>query len=88
METKESILIKLLSGKKSYTHKQIVEATSYSKASVDMYLSQGYLDRKAKPFSVIESKIGKDKAYRYESRKIDNNWHAPKKAKKKAKKNV
>lgn len=82
MESKESKLIKLLSGKKAYTHKEIVKYTGYAKASVDMYLSQGYLDRKAKPFKVVETSKGKDKLYRYEPKKIDNNWHAPKRKKK------
>lgn len=81
-ETKESKLVKLLLGKKSYSHAEIMEKTGYSKASVDMYLSQGYLDRKSKPWRVIETWSGKKRVYRYETRKIDNNWHKPGKGKK------
>ena len=81
-ESKESKLIELLSGTKSYTRKEVIKQTGYSEASVDMYLSQGYLDRKNKPFKVVESLIAGCKAFRYEPKKVDNNWHAPKKAKK------
>ena len=80
-ETKESKLIKLLSGKKSYSHDEIVKHSGYAIASVNMYLSQGYLDRKSKPYRVIETWAGKKRMYRYEPRKIDNNWHKPGKGK-------
>ena len=62
-ETKESKLIKLLTDGKTHSYAQIMKVSGYAKASLDMYLSQAYLDRKGKAFKVVESTTGKDKAY-------------------------
>ena len=67
--TKESILVKLLSGKESYTLAEIIKKVGYSEASAKMYTQQGYLDRKEKPFKVVISQKGKDQAFRYEAKK-------------------
>lgn len=82
-ETKEGKLVKLLSGKNFYSYEQIIKATGFSKASLDMYLSQGYLDRKQKPYIVIEKQVGKTKTYKYQVEGFDNDWHKPGKGKKK-----
>lgn len=63
--SKESKLIALMLGKKAYTPKELAQKTGYADASVKMYLSQVYLDRKGKPFKIVEEKGGK---FRYEAR--------------------
>ncbi|MCQ9207656.1 MAG: hypothetical protein NG740_07240 [Omnitrophica bacterium] len=63
--TKESKLVKLLSGKELYTLKEIIAKTGFAAASAKMYTSAEYLKRKNKPYKVVESKKGKDTAYRF-----------------------
>ena len=64
-ETKESKLVKLLSGKEAYTAEEVMKKTGFSAASANMYLSQSYLDRKGKPYKVIIEAKGGKQAFRY-----------------------
>ncbi len=68
-ETKESKLVKLLSGKEMYTLDEIVRRTGFAVASAKMYVSQDYLNRKEKPYKVIVGKKGGKEAYRMETKK-------------------
>jgi hypothetical protein len=65
-ETKEGKLVKLLSGKESFTLKEIVARTGFAEASAKMYVNQEYLRRKGKPYKVVTGKKGKEDAYRFE----------------------
>ena len=68
-ETKGSKLLKLLSGKEVFTVAEIMAKSGSAEASVRMYVSQGYLDRKNMPYTVvIAQKKGKE-AYRLEAKK-------------------
>jgi len=64
-ETKESMLLKLLLGKELCTAKEIIKKTGFSQASLNMYLSQAYLDRKNKPYKIVAGTKGKEPAFRY-----------------------
>ncbi|NQT22352.1 MAG: hypothetical protein HQ579_02820 [Candidatus Omnitrophica bacterium] len=64
-ETKESALLKLLLGKELHTAKEIIKKTGFSQASLNMYLSQAYLDRKNKPYKIVAGTKGKEPAFRY-----------------------
>jgi hypothetical protein len=68
-ETKESKLVKLLSGKEMFTLDEIVSKTGFAPASAKMYVSQDYLDRKEKPYKIFVGKKGSKEAYRMEVRK-------------------
>jgi hypothetical protein len=68
-ETKESKLVKLLSGKEMFTLDEIVKRTGFAQASAKMYVSQDYLDRKGKPYKVVVGKKGGKEAYRMEIKK-------------------
>jgi hypothetical protein len=67
--SKESRLVKLLSGEKFYTVAEIVKAVGFAKASAGLYVTQSYLDRKGKPYKVV---VGATKTkvptYRYEAK--------------------
>ncbi len=63
-ETKESKLIKLLSGKDLYTLDEIIRHTGFAQASAKMYVSNDYLKRKDKPYKVVTGKKGGKEAYR------------------------
>ena len=67
-ETKESRLVKLLSGKESYTLKEIVAKTGFAAASAKMYTNAEYLKRKGKPYKVVEGLKDKEQAFRLEAR--------------------
>lgn len=67
-ETKESKLVKLLSGKEAFTAEEVMKKTGFSAASANMYLSQAYLDRKEKPYKVIIEAKGGKQAFRYEAK--------------------
>lgn len=64
-ETKESVLLKLLSGKELYTAAEVAKKTGFSPASTNMYLSQAYLDRKNKPYKIVAGTKGNKPAFRY-----------------------
>jgi hypothetical protein len=68
-ETKESKLVKLLSGKEMFTVDEIVAKTGFAPASAKMYVSQDYLDRKEKPYRVVVGKKSAIIAYRLEVKK-------------------
>ncbi len=68
-ETKESKLVKLLSGKEMFTIDEIMVKTGFALASAKMYVSQDYLDRKKKPYKIFVGKKGVLAAYRLEVKK-------------------
>ncbi len=63
--TKESVLLKLLSGKELHTAVEVAKKTGFSPASTNMYLSQSYLDRKNKPYKIVTGTKGSKPAFRY-----------------------
>jgi hypothetical protein len=69
-ETKGSKLLKLLSGKEVFTVAEIMTETGSAEASVKMYVSQGYLDRKNIPYTVIIAQKKGKEAYRLETKKL------------------
>jgi DNA-binding CsgD family transcriptional regulator len=63
-ESNEVRIVKLLKSG-AYTVKEIVKAIGCAEASARMYVSQGYLKAKGKPYKVTVSEKAGEKAYTY-----------------------
>lgn len=63
-ESNESKIVRLLKSG-AHTVKEIVKAVGCAEASARMYVSQGYLKAKGKPYKVTVSDKAGEKAYKY-----------------------